>query len=88
MPLSTLKLHYHQDPGHGWIAVKRNLLIALGIADKISGYSYQAGKSVYCEEDCDATTLLNALAAKQIPYELIRSHKEYTPIRNYESYRP
>jgi hypothetical protein len=32
----------------------------LGIADKISTYSYQANEYVYLEEDCDAGVFLRA----------------------------
>ena len=45
---------YHQDPGHGWIAVNREEVLALGLAGKISSYSYQDNLFVYLEEDCDA----------------------------------
>jgi hypothetical protein len=31
---------FHQDPGHGWLCVKIAELEALGIADKITGFSY------------------------------------------------
>ena len=85
--MPTLKLFYHQDCGHGWIAVKRSLIAALGLSDKITHYSYQAGKTVYCEEDCDATLLLNALDEKEISYELMRTHKDTSPIRGYERYK-
>ena len=45
----------YTDPGHGWIAVKRNVLDILNIADKITPFSYQKGHTVYLEEDCDAS---------------------------------
>jgi len=44
---------YFTDPGHGWLRVKRAELNALGIANKISPYSYMRGDYVYLEEDCD-----------------------------------
>lgn len=55
---------YYQDAGHGWLAVKRSELVELGIANKITSYSYQRGKTVYLEEDCDMTTFVNALTAR------------------------
>ena len=34
--MSTLKVKFYSDPGHGWVAVKRQLLVDLGILDKRS----------------------------------------------------
>ena len=48
------------DPGHAWLPVKRSLLNELGVADKISRYSYQDGNTVYLEEDCDAGVFIRA----------------------------
>jgi len=80
---------FYNDPGHAWMAVKRNELNQLGIADKISSYSYQKGQTVYLEEDMDAPTFLNALKNKNIPC-LIKDIivNGYSPIRYYEYYRP
>lgn len=49
---------YLQDPGHGWIEVPVAELAALGIADRITHYSYisRDGTLAYLEEDCDAST--------------------------------
>lgn len=52
----TFKLH--TDPGHGWLEVSRALLDELGIAERISGYSFQLGPKVYLEEDCDLALFL------------------------------
>lgn len=60
---TTRKLTFYTDPGHGWLAVDRADLDALGIAHKITAYSYQRGDRVYLEEDVDATTYLEAAAA-------------------------
>ena len=64
---------FFNDPGHGWLEVERKDLDILGIADKISGFSYQkaeinpnTGKEeviVYLEEDCDAPLYMNTLWA-------------------------
>jgi hypothetical protein len=45
--------YFYTDPGHGWLEVPRALLQELGIAEKISAYSYQRGETVFLEEDCD-----------------------------------
>ena len=51
---------FYSDPGHGWGAVKIQKLYELGIADKISSFSYQKGGTVYLEEDCDMHQFLCA----------------------------
>jgi hypothetical protein len=77
-------IKYYSDPGHGWGAVKRQLLVDLGIANKISHYSYQKGKTVYLEEDCDLPTLVTTLAltGTVVSYKS-RHFVRYSPIRNY-----
>jgi len=79
--------HYYTDPGHGWLAVKRSELDRLGIANKISPYSYQRGDTVYLEEDMDMTTFL--LIKKQMGefVNMSEIYQENTPIRHYEQYR-
>ncbi len=81
-----MKTYYmHIDAGHGWLAVKRKELADLGILDKISSCSYQKGKTVYLEEDCDVALFVNAIggseAFKKLKFK--DSYKEYSPIRNY-----
>ena len=79
-----MKIKFYSDPGHGWGAVKRKVLFDLGIADKISLYSYQKGDTVYLEEDCDLAELVRALKLKGEPVEWNeRSTNNYSPIRNY-----
>lgn len=53
---------FHSDPGHGWLAVPIAELQALGIADKITRYSYRSpdGLVAYLEEDCDLSTFARA----------------------------
>lgn len=78
---------FHSDPGHGWLAVKLKELIDLDIAKDISSYSYQKGKTVYLEEDSDASKFILALKEKGITIQYRNSFKEHTPIRNYPHYR-
>jgi hypothetical protein len=77
----------HTDAGHGWLAVKRQELIDLGIADKVTGYSYQRGGTVYLEEDCDAGLFIAARKARGLATSM-REGKwhEYSPIRSYQRY--
>lgn len=84
---------FYSDPGHGWLAVKRKELSALGILNVISGYSYQRGGTVYLEEDGDASRFINACVAKGLcasvndfPYVSKHSEKN-SPIRSYDSFK-
>lgn len=85
--MKPLKFKFHSDAGHGWLAVKYSLLEDLGIADKITSYSYQRGKSVYLEEDYDASLFIETLKARGIQY-VIESlkPKNRSPIRLYPIY--
>jgi hypothetical protein len=76
---------YYQDPGHGWFAVKRAELIELGILDKVSGYSYIKGATVYLEEDCDASLFFKAYEMKMgRKPEYVQKHTNNShPIRSY-----
>lgn len=86
--MKPLKLKFHSDAGHGWLAVKRELLNLLGIADKVTSYSYQRGQSVYLEEDCDASLLIKALDARCVAHTIVNiKPKNRSPIRSYASYK-
>lgn len=52
------------DPGHGWLRVKLDELRDLGIADKITQFSYRDGDDAWLEEDCDLSTFIVARAAR------------------------
>lgn len=69
-----MQLTYLQDPGHGWIACPLSLVHDLGIADKVSRYSYLDRDILWLEEDCDAGLLIDALRAAGIPYTLVAQH--------------
>ena len=76
-----------EDPSHAWLTVTIKELIELGIADKISCYSYVKGNIAYLEEDCDATLFIKAYKEKyaEVPkWEEVSV--ENTPIRNYQHY--
>jgi hypothetical protein len=86
--MDTLKLFYFTDPGHGWVGVKIQTLRDLGIADRVSTYSYQRGASAYLEEDCDLDLLFTACDAAGKKIELITKHtNNRSPIRSYATYR-
>ena len=78
------------DPGHGWLKVKKSELIKLGIADKISSCSYVRGEDVFLEEDMDASTYINAIKELynnkvKFLYNSYYGNKQ-SRIRNYECY--
>jgi len=89
------KIIYHIDPGHGWLAVKRSLIEALGIAQDISSFSYQRGDTVYLEEDSDAGCFFEAMIAAGYSSDQLHERTEerslpdrHSPIRSYDSYTP
>ena len=75
--MATIKKYFHSDSGHGWLAVKRGEIEKLGIADKISTFSYQKGKTVYLEEDTDLSTFKTAMEATGVTLEI----KEAKPVK-------
>ena len=79
---------FYTDDGHGWLAVKRQELIDLGILKDITPYSYQKGATVYLEEDCDLSTFIAAKRAIGQEVNCIPKHTNGRhPIRSYEGIR-
>ena len=83
-----INIAFFSDPGHGWARVPKAKLVKLGIADKITSFSYQRGINVFLEEDCDLTTYVNALKAKgYTEFKFVgKSSNRMSKIRGYESY--
>ena len=78
LPLpKNLVFRFYSDPGHGWLAVKMNLLYALGIQEQISECSYRSGDTAYLEEDSDLSTFANAMAERGIPWTEIDPKIKY-----------
>jgi hypothetical protein len=83
----TFTIIVYADPGHAWGKVKKSVLINLGIADKISRYSYQRGDYAYLEEDCDLTTLCMALNERDTRVKFVEKHTDRdSRIRSYIRY--
>ena len=80
----SARLTYHQDPGHGWIEFPKSKLADIGLTlAAFSGYSYQDANSIYVEEDCDASVLLDTLKRQGWTVELESLHVNRShPIRN------
>ena len=86
-PMKTQKLIYHCDSGHGWLEVPRADVIALGLADKISPWSYIGGHSIYLEEDCDAGLYLDAAKAAGYTLNITEKYQHGdSPIRFFDQY--
>ena len=83
------KFDYYSDPGHGWVKVPVSLLGELGIAGKITPFSYLRGKFAYLEEDCDAMAFIMAYKEKIGKRPMLRTHisDNRSKIRSYDSYR-
>jgi len=87
---ATKTFDFYADPGHGWLKVPKKLLKQLGIADRITPYSYQRGDSAYLEEDLDAPTFVNAMMTR---YGVVVKYREHiadndSKIRSYDQYDP
>lgn len=86
-----MRIKVYYDDRHGWYAVKRDVLDELNIADKVSTYSYQKGKTVYLEEDADAVLFFDALKARGVNtwFEIEGAYPKtgISPIRSYESFK-
>lgn len=82
-------LNFHNDPGHGWLEVEKPDLMALGIAEQITPFSYEQGERVFLEEDQDAPLFMREARASGWRVETTDC---YTPgssfVRNLEPYRP
>ena len=72
------------DPGHGWLEVPIAEIDALGIAGKISGYSYVKNGMAYLEEDQDLGVFVDAWEALHGERLICADvYQEETPIREY-----
>ena len=69
-----LRFTFYADPGHGWLEVPRELLHGLGIANRISGYSYQRMDKVFLEEDCDLYLFSQAMRARGLSFDTVDIH--------------
>ena len=83
-----ISINVFADPGHAWARFPKAKLITLGIANKISHYSYQKGANAFLEEDCDLSTLINTLRGRGYEIKFNESHtNKQSKIRNYSSYQ-
>ena len=85
--MKHIKIRIFADPGHAWARFPKARLVKLGIADKISSYSYQRGSNAFLEEDCDLNLLFNTLKDRGYEVKFEESHtNKQSKIRNYQHY--
>jgi hypothetical protein len=71
-----IKIKVFADPGHAWARFPKQRLVKLGIADKISAYSYQRG-----------SVLISALKFQGYDIKFDENHaNKSSKIRSYNSY--
>ena len=75
--------NFHEDAGHGWLAVPVEEVKASGI--EVSGYSYRKGNMAYLEEDLDAGLFMDAMDLTNNDYNVVYDG-DYSPIRSYARY--
>lgn len=84
----SIKIKVFADPGHAWARFPKARLVKLGIADKITSYSYQNGANAFLEEDCDLSTLMSALKERGYEIKFDESHtNRSSKIRSYNTYK-
>ena len=85
----------YDDINNGWVKVKKDILKFIGVADKITPFSYMRGEYAFLEENCleencDASTFCSAYEDKFGIRPKFRFHHSIKPsrIRNYPHYTP
>jgi len=83
-----IKCKWYSDPAHGWLRVPANMLYPLGVHDEISTCSYEHGRYVYLEEDCDAKIFMDKAIESGYTLVLTENKPINNPsgIRRYPSY--
>jgi len=87
------KYTFYSDAGHGWLKVPMVEVISLGIAGRLSTYSYQHNGNVFLEEDCDMGIFVLAKTNIENVSHWCKDnikdvYQEHTPIRGYPHYQP
>lgn len=93
--LNSRSMVFYSDPGHGWLKIHKSVLDRLGIADKISIFSYMREDHAYLEEDSDVPLFRDTLVKRGFEQETVckfitsieeRSSGKSSKIRGYETY--
>ena len=77
------QVSFYCEPGHGYMAVKREILRDWNILHKISQCSYQSatGKTVYLEEDCDARIFTEAAKSRGVSLTVKNVYRDQELVR-------
>jgi len=88
MKTKSLTLRIFSDPGHAWCRFPLARLEKMGIADKISAFSYQNGINAFLEEDDDLSVLVTALRAQgyDIKFHETSTGTKSSKIRSFRPY--
>jgi hypothetical protein len=85
--MKSITIQIFADPGHAWARFPKARLEKLGIADKITKYSYQRGANAFLEEDCDLSLLMAALKQSGYEVKFKEAHtNRQSKIRSYSQY--
>ena len=80
--MTTKKLTFHTDAGHGWLEVSIEDIRELCIENSISSYSYIKGERVFLEEDCDASLYFEGAKAKGWTINMTEKYQPDSFVRN------
>jgi len=86
---NAIRRVYEMDPGHGWLLVPVEDLRVLGIADRITSFSYVSpcGGVAALEEDVDMATYINAELRRGRSVTVVDSYSDISSrIRTWPSY--
>lgn len=88
MSIKKVSITVFADPGHAWGRVRKSVLVALEIDQRISTYSYMRGEYAYLEEDRDLHILIDALKRNGIPFDITERHSNSdSKVRRYDKYK-
>jgi hypothetical protein len=87
--MTTKRLTFHTDAGHGWLEVAIDDIRELQITNLISGYSYVKGERAFLEEDCDASQFMQSAKAKGWILNVTEKHTNGDSfVRSLNSFKP
>jgi hypothetical protein len=87
--IRTRLVQVYADPAHAWAKVRLKDLFILGIAEKITRFSYERGDYVYLEEIQDLLVYREAIEATGVKLKFKENWtNRRSKIRSYSCYSP
>jgi hypothetical protein len=80
-------LTFYHDAGHGWLEVPIETIKAVGVADKITGFSYRKDGNAYLEKKYDAVLFKKAAEEKGLEFEVVEKPCDCCECRSYDYYK-